>query len=135
MAFVLDCSVTMAWIFPEEASDRTSAVRESLLEESAHVPGLWPIEVANVLLMATRRGRVLATEWPKLLADLAALPIEVDDETGSRALGDSLHLASEHGLSVYDAVYLELAVRRDLPIATLDQGLTAACHAAGVELV
>ncbi len=135
MAFVLDCSMTMAWIFPDEATDRTSALRDSLLEDNAYVPELWPIEVANVLLMATRRGRVLETEWPKLLADLAALPIEVDDDTSNRALGETLRLAHEHGLSVYDAVYMELAVRRSLPMATLDQDLSVACRAAGVEIV
>jgi predicted nucleic acid-binding protein len=81
MAFVLDCSVTMAWVFPDEASESTDALRESLLTYRAVVPVLWPVEVANVLLVATRRGRVTENDWPRIRDDLAALPIDVDPES------------------------------------------------------
>ena len=133
MPFVLDCSMTMAWIFSDEASAASDAVRESLIKDYAVVPSLWPIEVANVLLVATRRGRLSESEWPKLLDDLMALPISVDNETSDQALTNSLHLANRYDLSAYDAVYLELARRKALPVASLDNKLRAACTAAGIQ--
>jgi predicted nucleic acid-binding protein len=135
MPFVLDCSMTMAWIFPDEATKGSTALRESLLEDYALVPTVWPLEVANVLLVATRRKRVQESEWPKLLADLAVLPIEVDRETSERALSDGLQVARRYDLSAYDAVYLELALRRKAPIATLDKNLKSACRRAGVDVL
>ena len=135
MPFVLDCSTTMAWIFADEANEQTNELRASLLEETACVPALWPIEVANVLLVATRRDRIRETEWLQLLQALATLPIETDTETEERALSDSLRLALAHDLSVYDAVYLELALRRGLPLATLDRELATAAKAVGVEVL
>jgi len=132
MAFVLDCSMTMAWVFPDEATDATDALRESLISESAVVPALWSIEVGNVLLVAARRGRIVEVDWVPVRRALAALPIDVDLASPERVLGAVLPLASEHGISVYDAMYLELCLRLRLPLATLDRKLTAACDAAGV---
>lgn len=96
------------------------------------VPSLWPMEVANVLLAATRRGRIDQTHWPKLLSHLCALPIHIDYETAGHVFNDSLPLAQTHQLSVYDAVYLGLALKKHLPLATLDNRLAAACQAVGV---
>jgi len=135
MTFVLDCSVTMAWVFPDEASESTDALRESLLKNSAVVPVLWPIEVGSVLLVATRRGRITEDDWPRIRDDLEALPIDVDPESCDRVLNTVLPIANEHKLSVYDAMYLELALRLGLPLATLDQELTAAGQMAGVEIL
>jgi len=135
MAFVLDCSMTMAWVFPDEASESTDALRESLIKDSAIVPVLWPIEVGNVLLVATRRGRITADDWPRIRDDLEALPIDVDPESCDRVLDTVLPIANEHELSVYDAMYLELALRLGMPLATLDQKLTAAGKGAGVEVL
>lgn len=135
MAFVLDCSVTMAWVFPDEANDSTDALRESLLKDSAVVPVLWPIEVGNVLLAATRRGRISEDDWPRIRDALAALPIDFDPESCDRVLDSVLPIANEYKLSVYDAMYLELALRLGLPLATLDQELIAASKAAGVEVL
>ena len=135
MAFVLDCSMTMAWVFPDEATVQTDAIRDSLLEETAFVPGLWSVEVANVLLVATRRGRIAASDWPVVIGALSALPIEVDPETSERALADSLQIAQAHDLSSYDALYLEVALRRTLPLATIDRKLAAAADAAGVAVL
>lgn len=135
MAFVLDCSVTMAWVFPDEANEGTDALRESLISDSAVVPALWPIEVGNVLLVATRRGRISEDDWARLRRGLAALPIEVDPASTDRVLETVLPIAGEHGISVYDAMYLELSLRLGLPLATLDRKLAAACDAAGVEIL
>ena len=134
MAFVLDCSVTMAWLFPDEATDATDRLRDALLETRAFVPGLWPIETANALLAATRRGRIAQDEWPGIRAHLDGLPIEVDPVSPSRTWGAVLDLANAHAISVYDAMYLELAARMRMPLATLDRGLRAAGQSAGVEM-
>ncbi len=134
MPFVLDCSVTMAWVFRDEATDRTEALRDALVTELAVAPELWPIEVANVLLVATRRGRLAEDDWRRIFADLGALPIEVDPNTSNQAL-QILDLAHRHGISAYDAAYLELALRMQLPLATLDRKLAAACLSAGVAVV
>ena len=133
MAFVLDCSVTMAWVFPDEATEATNQLRDSLLESRAFVPSLWPVEVGNVLLVATRRNRIRVDDWREIRASLEALPIEIDPVTTSRAWGASLELARTHQLSVYDAMYLELAMRLQLPLATLDRALRIAARTVGVE--
>ena len=133
MAFVLDSSVTMAWVFPDEATEATNELRDSLVERRAFVPSLWPVEVGNVLLVATQRNRIRADDWREIRASLEELPIEIDPVTTSRAWGTSLELARTHQLSVYDAMYLELAMRLQLPLATLDRALQSAARTAGVE--
>lgn len=135
MQFVADCSVTMAWILPDETEPAAEALAETLVENTVVVPGLWPIEVANVLLVAVRQGRIAEGVIPELLARLGALPCETDPETGPRAWTDSLRLARDHELSAYDAVYLELAVRRRIPLATLDGDLATAARSAGVRVL
>lgn len=135
MSFVLDCSMTMAWVFSDESTKATEGVRELLLDTDALVPALWPMEVANVLLVATRRGRLSMTEWPEVCDSLLALPIHVDAESSERVLREVLPLADTHSLSVYDAIYLELAVRMQLPLATLDRQLSAASATCGVTVI
>lgn len=134
MPFVLDCSVTMAWVFPDEATEATDRLRDSLLHDTAVVPSLWSIEVGKVLLAATRRGRITRQDWKRIAADLAALPIVVDQVSADHVLDAVVPLADEFGLSVYDGMSLELAVRRKLPLATLDRRLSQACQATGTLL-
>lgn len=133
MAFVLDCSVTMAWVFPDEASEATARLRDSLVDDRAFVPSLWPVEVGSVLLAATRRRRIRAGEWSDICTCLDALPIEIEPVSTARVWGTVLALADQYRLSIYDATYLELARRLRLPLATLDRALAAAGRAAGVE--
>ena len=133
MAFVLDCSMTMAWVFSDEANEFTEALRESLLKENAVAPVLWPIEVGNVLLVAMRRGRIAREDWVRIRDDFSALPIDIDPGSYERVLDTVLPIADEYGLSVYDAMYLELALRRGLPLATLDRKLIEAANTAGIE--
>ena len=135
MPFVLDCSVTMAWLFSDEANQSTDELRESLIKDSAVVPVLWPIEVANVLLVATRRGRIDVDDWSRIQAGLNVLPIEIDADSHDQVLNSVLPLAYEQNLSAYDAMYLELAARRKLPLATLDKSLALAGEALGVEVL
>ncbi|MCD4750894.1 MAG: type II toxin-antitoxin system VapC family toxin [Thermoanaerobaculales bacterium] len=132
MPFVLDCSVTMSWVFSDERTPDTTELLQSLTEDVAVVPQIWSFEVANVLLVATRRGRIKHNDQLHLVAAITALPIEVDRESHSQALTATLNIASEQGLSAYDAAYLELALRRSLPLATLDRRLRSTCAAVGV---
>ncbi len=122
----------MAWVFPDEASEVTDGLRDSLVDGRAFVPSLWPVKVGSVLSAATKRGRLRADEWPGICASLEALPIEIDPVSTSRVWGPALALAGGHGLSVCDAVYLELALRLRLPLATLDRALAVAAQSAGV---
>lgn len=132
--FVIDCSVTMAWYFKDEATAYTNAVRASLATESAVVPALWPLEVANVLLRGERRKRSTQARAAKWLRYLSALPIAVDAEAPFRAFDYTLSLARAHKLTAYDAAYLELALRRGLPLGTLDRELEKAAKAVGVRI-
>ena len=132
--FVLDCSIALAWYFPDEADAYADYVQDSLAQAEAVVPSLWPLEVTNALVVGERRGRstvAQATTWIALLKDL---PIRIDRETVSRAWAETLQVARTHGLSAYDAAYLELALRLGVGLATLDGGLKAAAIAAGVPL-
>ena len=133
-SLVIDCSVTMAWYFKDEEDDYANAVRDGLGESRAVVPSLWPLEVANTILVGERRKRsnqAQAAAWTGLLS---SLPITVDEETGTRAFSDILNLGRARNLSAYDAAYLELAMRRGLPLATLDEKLKAAAGAVGVPI-
>jgi predicted nucleic acid-binding protein len=130
--FVLDSSITLAWCFPDEAAPHPQLVLDSLATARAVAPTLWPLEVANALLVGERRGRCTEADTATWTAFLAALPIALDDGTAARAWSAVLHVARTHSLSAYDAAYLELALRRGLPLATLDDRLAAAATAAGV---
>jgi predicted nucleic acid-binding protein len=132
--FVLDCSVTMAWCFDDEATPYTDGVRDRLADVRAIVPALWPVEVANATIVGERRKRLDEARSSRFLALLNGLPIVVDGETAARAWADTMHLARAHNLSAYDATYLELAIRLGLPLACLDGKLKTAAQAVGVPL-
>ena len=133
MPFVLDASVAMAWCFEDETSLLSERVLDLLTADSAVVPELWTQEVANVLLVAERRGRLSEADAARLAQLLIQLPIEVDSSPSH--LATLLALGREHGLSAYDASYLSLAQRRGLALATLDATLAAAAQQSGVALI
>ena len=135
MSLVLDSSVTLAWIYADETTEAIRGVFEHLAEHGAWVPSLWRLEVGNVLQMGVRRGRHNGEFRDATVEDLASLPISVDDETGDHAWGQTLRLAERHLLTLYDAAYLELALRRGLPLASLDLELRAAATVEGVPLL
>jgi predicted nucleic acid-binding protein len=135
VSLVLDCSATVAWVYGDETTEAIRAVFEVVANSGAWVPALWRLEVANVLEMGVRRSRHDTAFRDATLADLALLPIRVDPETDQHAWGATARLAAGHGLTLYDAAYLELARRRDLPLASLDQELRIAAMAEGVPLV
>lgn len=131
--FVLDCSATLPWVFSDEASPDADALLDRLAAgERAWVPALWHLELGNVLLGAKRRGRIDQAGIEAFLSRLTVYDIAVDDQTMERAWQKTLDLAIQHGLSTYDAAYLELALRRGLPLATLDRPLVAAARACGM---
>ena len=134
--FIADSSVGVAWAVHSQASDAT----DDLLDQVAAgtpliVPTLWPFEIANSLLVLLRRKKILAPERARALEALARLPFTVDDEGPRLALGHISELAADHGLSVYDAAYLELAVRRRLPLASRDLALCKAAQSGRVNLL
>jgi predicted nucleic acid-binding protein len=133
---VLDASVALSWSFEDETSPYGEAIIEALKSRSAAVPLVWPLEVNNAILAAVRRRRIQEAEAFRFLALLDTLPLEIDLEVARGALGQRvLGLGLTHGLSAYDASYLELALRRGLPLATQDERLRQAAGAAGVEIL
>ena len=135
MSLVLDTSATIAWVYAGETSRPVRAVFDQVMESGAWVPGLWRLEIANVLEMGVRRGRHDAAFREMTLADLALLSTQVDPHTNDQAWGATIRLAERHRLTVYDAAYLELALRRGLPLATLDRELRVAAKAENVTLL
>jgi predicted nucleic acid-binding protein len=133
--FVLDASMTLSWAFEGEATPFTVAVLRSLETVHAVVPALWAFEVASVLNMAERRGRMDAAAQAAFLERLRRLPIAVEQRPATWLAQQILPLARAYRLSAYDAAYLELAIREGLPLATLDDDLRRAAGAAGVPLV
>ncbi len=129
MSLVLDSSATLAWVFADEVTEPVLRVFDRVCDTGAWVPGLWKLEVANVLELGVRRGRYASAFRNSTLADLALLPLHVDGETDRQAWGATLQLAERHRLTLYDAAYLELALRRGLPLASLDGELRAAAQA------
>ena len=131
--FVLDCSVTMAWCFENEADPRADAVLNSMSNATACVPCVWGLEVANVLLVGERRKRLTEADVSAFLSRMQKLPIEQEPMPDMETINRVLALARRHGLSAYDAAYLELAMRLAIPLATLDAKLQAAARTAGVK--
>ena len=134
-AFVLDCSITMSWCFADEAGVDTDALLDRLRDEGAMVPALWAWEVANVLNMAVRRGRLTAGDVALRLGLLASLPVEVDPDGATRAWRESLALAQAQSLTIYDAAYLELAIRHGADLATRDKALREVATRVGIRTI
>ena len=132
--FVLDTSVSVSWFFEDEGGDYAAAVLESLNTWEAFVPSLWPLEVANVLVVAERRRRCSEAEAVRFIELLENLPITIDEDTAHRALHTTYQLAREYGLTYYDSAYLELAMRLGTPLATMDRQLADAAQKAGVNI-
>lgn len=134
-ALVVDCSIAMAWLFHDEATTKTVALLNRLATETALVPAWWFVEIKNVLAMAERKGRITPSQSDAFIADLSKLAIERDDEATNRAFTHLLALCRTHRLNSYDAIYLDLAIRRSLPLATLDEDLRKAAKKLGIGLL
>jgi predicted nucleic acid-binding protein len=135
--FVLDASVTMAWLLGDaKPADRNYA--QSVLNAlknpgtRAEVPVTWALEVANVIARGESKRLITEAQSEAFLEMLSSAPVHADHATYTTALNDTLQLARRHRLSSYDASYLELALRSGLPLATLDTDLNKAARKAGV---
>jgi predicted nucleic acid-binding protein len=135
MSLVLDSSVALAWIYADETTDAVLHLFDDIRLHGAWVPGLWRLEIANVLQLNVKRGRHSTDFRDGALSSLALLPVKVDTEADRHAWSTALQLAGRHGLTVYDAAYLEIASRREIPLATLDRQLRAAAASDRVQLL
>ena len=134
-AFVLDCSLTMTWAFGDEATATSFTILDRLEVEAAVVPAHWFLEVTNVLAMAEKRKRITASKSAEFLTLLSTLDIQTDTETAERAFAHLLPLCRNHGLTSYDAAYLELAMRQQLPLASLDDDLRRSAKKLGIPVL
>jgi len=131
---VVDASVAASWCFEDETSPFTESMLDDVTQNGARVPALWLFEMSNVLAVAERRGRIDVEQVTRFQEALLALPVLID-RAEERALVPALiHVARVHGLTAYDASYLELAMRSGLPLATRDGALRAAAERVGVTL-
>jgi predicted nucleic acid-binding protein len=133
--FVIDASSVLSWCFEDEGGPGVDALIDKVAAEGAAVPGVWSLEIANGLVTGERRDRIKPAESTAFVAMIEDLPIVADRSTGARALHETMSLAREHGLTAYDAAYLQLAMRLGLPLATGDRNLKSAAARAGVVLL
>ena len=134
-AYVIDSSMGFAWIHPSLATDATNRLLDEVEAGAAIVvPVLWFSEIANSLLVLQRRKRLTVAERKLALETLSKLTFTVDEEAGKAAFGKTSELAERYDLTVYDATYLELALRRKLPLASRDDALNAAAGKAGIKI-
>jgi|SRR4051794_1200164 predicted nucleic acid-binding protein len=132
---VLDSSVAVAWCFADERTPVCDAIQERLAVDEAIVPEHWFVELTNALLVGERRKRISAHDVTGFLREIGKLQIIVDDQLPHRAFENVLPLARKHRLASYDAAYLDLAIRLNIPLASLDDDLRRAAKAAGVKLL
>lgn len=132
---VIDASAALPWIFRDEASAASDELFARVARDGAAVPAIFHLEVANVLVQAERRKRVTKNYSGERLAVLSELRIEVDSLSSGYVWTETITLARDEKLTVYDASYLELALRRGLDLATLDSDLANAGRRRGVEVL
>jgi predicted nucleic acid-binding protein len=135
VSFVVDNSVALAWCFEDEHTQPIMDLLDRVAVTGAVAPSLWPLEALNGLLMAERRKRLDSKQRQRLAGFLRGLPVTLDAETTDHAWTATARLAERHRLTLYDAAYLELAQRRKLPLATLDEDLIKAGKALGMTLL
>ena len=132
--FVLDCSITLAWCFEDETSDYSEQILSSLSRAKAWVPALWTVEIANALIVAERKKRISHVKAIAFKQQLDLVPIKIDDYLLTKPIELILDIAKETGLTAYDATYLELALRKNLPISTLDKELKSAAQKVNISI-
>jgi predicted nucleic acid-binding protein len=135
VSLVIDSSMTLAWCFEDERTEASLAVLKHVADAGAIVPDLWHLEVLSGLQAAVRRGRIDSAYRDASLADLQSLAVTVDSGTHRQAWSATRGLCDRFGLTPYDAAYLELAQRRQLPLATLDAALARAARADNIPLI
>ncbi len=132
MPFVVDASVAARWLLPDENDHRADAAFDRFPTDTAFAPSLLWFEMRNIFLLSERQGRLNSARTEQLLSLLNNMPIQIDRHPNET---DMMTLARRHKLTAYDAAYLELALREDVPLATLDSALIRAAKAEGVEVI
>jgi len=132
-AIVVDASVALAWCFPDEASNYADSVLVAIETQTLIVPAIWAVEIANALLVGERRKRIRQPDVRRFVELLKDLNIAEDAQAVADTVNNIFPLAQKYRLSAYDAAYLDVAVRRDIPLATLDGDLQKAALAAGIK--
>lgn len=134
MNFVADCSVTMAWVFEDESSQKSDELLNMIIDGSTViVPTIWRYEVSNVLLLATMKKRI--SSYKTAISLLGKFPIKEDPFSTVATWGDTLQIAAKTSLTIYDASYLETAKRNHLPLATFDKAMTKAAKSLKIPLL
>ncbi len=135
--FVLDASIAMTWCFPDEEAQKAQEVSERIAGgDTVVVPAFWRHEVLNALLVGEKRNRLTPELTQAFIADLKRLPVDIDDAATQDVLFNTTQaLCRKHGLTAYDAAYLEIAIRGGYPLATADKDLRRAAVAEGVEVL
>jgi predicted nucleic acid-binding protein len=133
-SFIVDASVGFAWVYQNQATPETDHLLHEVAAGAAViVPALWFLEMANVLLLAQRRHRLTAIQRKAAMEKLTAMQLTVDEEGSRHAFAKTSELAEKYGLTCYDATYLELALRRSLPLASRDEALSNAAKQCGLK--
>ena len=130
---VIDASVALAWCFPDEASDYADSVLLALEDQTVIVPAIWAVEITNALLVGERRKRIRQSEVRRFVELLKGLNVAEDAQPVADTVNSIFPLAQAYRLSAYDAAYLDVAVRREIPLVTLDGHLQKAALAAGIK--
>ncbi len=132
---MIDNSVVMSWCFRDETNHYADSILDRLPDASVFVPSIWPLEVVNVLVVAERGRRLSEADSVQFITLLSQLPIVVEQRQTEKVMKELLTLARSNSLSSYDASYLDLAMRKGVPLATLDKNLIAAAEAVGIEVL
>lgn len=135
MSSVLDASITLSWCFADEFTPTTNELLEGLVKDRAYGPSIWFLEVGNILMGAERRKRITYARIAQFLEQLIKLNIQVDNETAKKGFYEILSLTHSEGLTTYDAAYLDLALRKGLPLATKDVQLHKVADRLGVKVI
>jgi predicted nucleic acid-binding protein len=130
---VVDASVALAWCFPDEASNYADSVLLALEEQAIVIPAIWAVEITNAMLVGERRKRIRQPEVQRFVELLKGLNIVEDAQPAANAVSNLFPLARDYRLSACDAAYLDVAIRREIPLATLDSNLRKAALVAGIE--
>lgn len=133
--FVVDNSVVLSWIFKDEHSRKSQEILNQLADRKAFVPSLWPYELANALWTAERNGRIKEADSAAFILYLRDLPICIEETAYGNITKDTLSVSRERDITVYDASYIELAIRKRLAMATFDRKLINICDQMGVAVV
>jgi predicted nucleic acid-binding protein len=137
VSLVLDASVVLTWCFPDEQAQKAVEIAERIAAgERVIVPAFWPHEILNALLIGEKRGRLTPKLTQLFLEDLSRLPVDLDHSITTTGIFEPVQaLCRKHGLTSYDAAYLEVAVRHGSRLATVDDALTRAAASEGLPLL